>query len=313
MINFYKTIDSKIEKIDQNESGCWINITLPTAAEKNWITDTLGIPFEFLKASLDEEESSHIEVEGKMALIIIDVPYAEKFDDNIMYSTMPIGIVITPENIVTISTRDNPIIREFADGLIKNVQTELRTRFVFQMLLRIATHYLLHLKQIDKRSTQLEKQLRRSMRNKELIHLLDLEKSLVYFQTSIKSNELTLEKITKSKAIKLYEEDQELLEDVMIEIKQAIEMSNIYLSILSGTMDAFASVISNNLNIVMKVLTSITILMAIPTMVFSFYGMNIGAEFTALPGAKTVIVPLLISVGATVISAIFLKIKGMFK
>ncbi|MEG1886620.1 MAG: magnesium transporter CorA family protein [Oscillospiraceae bacterium] len=313
MINYYKTVGSVTQQIPQMEPGCWINVCAPDLEERNWLINSLDIPPEFLQASLDEEESSHIEAEDGQTLIIIDVPFAEMQDDGIAYYTIPIGIIVCPKNIVTVSIKDNSVIREFADGVIKGVNTTLRTRFFLQILLRMATRFLQHLKQIDKRSTHLERQLRKSMRNKELIQLLDLQKSLVYFQTSLKSNEITLEKITKNRAIALYEEDQELLEDVMIEIKQAIEMSNIYLSILSGTMDAFASVISNNLNIVMKVLTSITIVMAIPTMIFSFYGMNIGEAAGSLPFASNIIVPIVIAVIGTLIAAIFLLSKGMFK
>ena len=159
--------------------------------------------------------------------------------------------------------------------MVKGVQTNLKTQFVLRLMLRVAQRFLQFLKQIDKLSSSLEKQLRKSMKNKELINLLDVEKSLVYFSTSLKSDETTLEKLMRGKYIKLYEDDQDLLEDVLIEIKQSIEMSSIYLNILSGTMDAFASVISNNLNIVMKVLASVTIVISIPNIIAGFYGMNV--------------------------------------
>lgn len=191
------------------------------------------------------------------------------------YSTLPIGILVTKTNVITVCLRENPIISEFSEGVVKGVQTELRTQFVLRIMLRVATRYLQFLKQIDKLSSSLEKQLRKSMKNKELIQLLDVQKSLVYFSTSLKADETTLEKLMRGRYIKLYEEDQDLLEDVLIEIKQAIEMSSIYLNILSGTMDAFASVISNNLNIVMKVLASVTIVISIPNIIAGFYGMNV--------------------------------------
>ena len=147
---------------------------------------------------------------------------------------------------------------------------------MLHFVLRVATRYLQYLKQIDKISGHVEKELRKSMKNKELIQLLEISKSLVYFSSSLKADEITMEKMMRGRFIKLYEEDQDLLDDVIIELKQAIEMASIYLNILSGTMDAFASVISNNLNIVMKVLASITLIMSIPTIISGLYGMNVG-------------------------------------
>ena len=187
-------------------------------------------------------------------------------------------------------------------GQIRNLRTQLKTQFLLTILLRIAMKFLAYLKQIDKLTNLTEKQMQRSMKNKELIQMLDLQKSLVYFSTSLKSNEVTLEKILRGRIIKLYEDDQDLLEDVLTEIKQAIEMAGIYTSILSGMTDTFASVISNNLNIVMKRLTIITILMAIPTIVFSFYGMNV----TGLP-VPTSWFAVVISIVATVATWLILR------
>lgn len=311
MISYYKTIDGKIQLLNGKEENCWINVVSPTEAEIKELIDVFGVEPEFLRASLDEEESSHIENEEDHTLIIMDFPVVEKREEGVFYSTSPIGIILLEKYLFTISLKENPIIQEFCSGAVKNVQTAHRTQFVLHLLFRMANRFLQYLKKIDKVSDFLEKKLRKSMRNKELVQLLDLEKSLVYFQTSLKSDETTLEKILRGRYIKLYDDDQDLLEDVLIEIKQAIEMSNIYLSILSGTMDAFASVISNNLNIVMKALTSITIVMAIPTMIFSFYGMNIG-ENVGLPFAGNYLFPLGISVVATIVAGIILYKKEMF-
>lgn len=312
MIAYYKTVNGHMQQIEAYETGCWTNVYAPDPNELSLLTEQFDIPPEFLRSALDEEESSHLETEDDHTLIIIDAPYCEKIDDNITYSTMPIGIMMTPKDIITVSLRDNPVILEMADGVIKNVNTSHRTQFILHLLLRVATKFLQYLKQIDKRSSLSQRELRKSMKNKELIQLLELENSLVYFQTSLKSNEITLEKMLRSRNIKLYDEDQDLLEDVLIEIRQAIEMANIYLTILSGTMDAFASVISNNLNIVMKVLTSITIVMAIPTMVFSFYGMNIGESGGALPFAGDIWIPMAIALVTMVIVIIWLYRKKMF-
>ncbi|HCC34467.1 MAG TPA: magnesium transporter [Ruminococcaceae bacterium] len=301
-----------MRRLDEFRNDCWINVVAPDAKEQEELETRFEIPPEFLKAAMDEEESSRIDREDDHTLIIIDVPYLEKFNGSIIYMTMPVGIIMNERYIMTISLKDSPILQEFAEGTVKNVHTNHRTQFVLHIMLRMSTRFLQYLKQIDKQSGYLEMQLRKSMRNREIINLMDLQKSLVYFQTSLKSDEITLEKILRGRYIKMYDEDQELLEDVLIEIKQAVEMSNIYLSILTGTTDAFASVISNNLNIVMKVLTSITILMAIPTMIFSFYGMNIGSVAGGLPGAATIWIPLGFAVAVTLIVGIILYRKDMF-
>lgn len=275
MIRYYKTINGRMHVIDDQEPGCWIDVVNPDEKEINGLIQDFSLEPDFLRAALDEEESSRIEQEDDSTLIILDAPVAEKNGADVSYYTLPIGILVTKTNVITVSLRENPILAEFSEGVVKGVQTELRTQFVLHVMLRVATRYLQFLKQIDKLSSSLEKQLRKSMKNKELIQLLDVQKSLVYFSTSLKADETTLEKLMRGRYIKLYEEDQDLLEDVLIEIKQAIEMSSIYLNILSGTMDAFASVISNNLNIVMKVLASVTIVISIPNIIAGFYGMNV--------------------------------------
>lgn len=275
MIEYYKTINGRVRPLEDMEPGCWINVVNPDEKEINSLIQEFSLEPDFLRAALDEEESSRIEAEDGTTLIILDAPVAEKAGDGVSYSTLPIGILVTKTNVITVTLRENPLIAEFSEGVVKGVQTDLRTQFVLRLMLRVATRYLQFLKQIDKLSSSLEKQLRKSMKNKELIQLLDVQKSLVYFSTSLKADETTLEKLMRGRYIKLYEEDQDLLEDVLIEIKQAIEMSSIYLNILSGTMDAFASVISNNLNIVMKVLASVTVVISIPNIIAGFYGMNV--------------------------------------
>ncbi|MEG1027497.1 MAG: magnesium transporter CorA family protein, partial [Oscillospiraceae bacterium] len=275
MLNFYKTINNQMVSVDTISEGCWINVISPTAQEIDFIINNVKVQPDFLNAALDDEESSRIEIEDDQTLIIIDAPYTTQEGKALVYTTMPIGIIITQQHVVTVCLKDISPLTEINDKQFKNAQTYMKTRFVLTLLLRIAKSYLIKLKNINKLSSEIELQLQKSMKNKELIQLLGLEKSLVYFSTSLKADEITLEKILRGRVMKLYEEDQDLLEDVLIEFKQAIEMTNIYSGILSGTMDAFASVISNNLNIVMKVLTIITTLMAIPTMIFSYYGMNI--------------------------------------
>lgn len=282
MLEFYKTFGTETKKIDKPEPGSWISAIAPTEEEKNYLIEEMGILPEFVKSSLDAEESSHIDYDEdyNQTLVIVDYPSAEEVEDGydknmLQYTTLPLGIVIMKGYVVTISLYENLNIDDMAQGRIKGVNTDLKTRFLLLLLLRISQRYLIYLRQIDRISSRTEQRLHKSMQNKELIQMLGLEKSLVYFSTSLKTDEITLNKIMREKAIKLYDEDQDLLDDVLIEIHQAIEMCNIYSNILSGTMDAFASVISNNLNIVMKVLTVITIVMAIPNIIFSFYGMNV--------------------------------------
>jgi magnesium transporter len=307
LLTIHKTIDGKMTELDAIQDGCWVNLTYPSEEELNTVATTLNVEPAFLRAALDEEETSHVDVEEGQTLIIIDVPSVEKADA-VVYSTLPLGIIVTQKHIITVCLKESSIIKDFEDGLVKNAETKKRTSFILYLLLQVAKRFLQYLKQIDKIYNYMERQLYKSQRNKELIQLLDLEKSLVYFNTSLKANEVTLEKILRGRIITLYEEDHDLLEDVLIEVRQAIEMANIYSSIISGMMDAFASVISNNLNVIMKVLTSITILLTIPNIVFGLYGMNV----EGLPLAHLWWVPLVITGVAIAAVAVLLKRKDLF-
>ena len=308
MLTINKTIGGRMTALDSLEPGCWINLTHPNEEELQVVTDLLHVEPDFLRAALDEEETSRIDVEEGQTLIIIDTPAIEKSESAVVYSTAPLGIIVTEDNIVTVSLRESSVIRDFEDGLVRGVSTVKKTSFILHILLRVAKRYLQYLKQIDKIYNHMERQLHKTQRNKELIQLMDLEKSLVYFNTSLKANEVTLEKILRGRIVTLYEEDQDLLEDVLIEVRQAIEMANIYSSIISRMMDAFASVISNNLNVTMKVLTSITILLTIPNIIFSFYGMNVAG----LPWDQFFWVPIVMAVAAILVVGYVLKKKDLF-
>ncbi|MBO7394655.1 MAG: magnesium transporter CorA family protein [Ruminococcus sp.] len=275
MISYYTSDNGRLDPIDSIESGCWVSVIDPSPQEIKMLIDDFGLDSGFVKSSLDEEESSRIEREDDQTLIIVDTPVASTEEDETkVFYTMPIGIIITDENVFTISLHATQIIDEAVRGTIRNLRPTFKTRFVLQLLLRIAALFLYYLKQIDKLSSAAEQQLHDAMKNELLMQLLALEKSLVYFSTSLKANEATIEKIFRGRVIKLYDEDQDLLEDVLIEMKQAIEMSSIYSGILSHMMDGFSSVISNNLNIVMWRLTIVTILMEIPNIIFALYGIN---------------------------------------
>ena len=275
MLDIFKTIGDTLFTLEEIEDDAWINLVDPTPEEIDFIEGELGVDRDFLRAALDEEESARFLVENEQVLILVDTPYVEKTDDHIIYETLPLGIILTKNNIITVCLKNSIVLDQFEKNSVRSFSTFKKYRFVYQLLYKNAQRYLLYLRQIDRMSNYVEKQLHKSMKNKELIQLLDLEKSLVYITTALKANQIVLDKILKIDVIKKYADDEDLLDDVIIENKQAIEMANIYSGILSGMMDAFASVISNNLNIVMKLLTSITILMAIPTMFSSFYGMNV--------------------------------------
>ena len=306
MIHFYQTQENSVRTVNEPAPGCWISVIDPTAQEVQELIEGYGLDSGFVKSSLDEEESSRIEREDDQTLIIVDTAMSEiQTEETILFFTVPLGIIITKDYVFTISLRDNQVLRDMADGVVKGVQTRMKTRFVMQLLLRITAVYLQDLKQIDKTSYIMEQKLSSAMENKELIQMLELEKSLVYFSTSLKANEVTIEKLLRGRTIKLYDEDQDLLEDVLIEVRQAIEMSNIYSGIISSMVEAFGSVISNNLNFIMWRLTVVTIIMSIPTMIFSFYGMNT----THLPVPDTWF-PTLVSVLSTLLVAwVMLKQK----
>lgn len=278
MIQIYKSESensTNLKILDTIENGSWINIVAPSAEELILISKKTGVSLDFLRAALDDEETSRIDIEDDTLLVIVDIPFTEMEDNSLTYDTYPLAIIHTDKQLITVCLKNSKILTDFANEKIKSFYTFKKSRFILQILNRISTYYLLYLRQIDKKSLMIEKRLHKSMKNRELIQLHSLEKSLVYFSTSLKANEITLEKMLKLDIMQKYEADKDVLEDVIIENKQAIEMTEIYSNILASTMDFFASVISNNLNIVMKVLASVTILLAIPTIVSGIYGMNI--------------------------------------
>ncbi|PLT31268.1 magnesium transporter CorA family protein [Peribacillus deserti] len=287
MIEFFKTSEnSSFESIPEITKGCWINMLSPSEEEIKQVSSRLNIPVNFFKDALDDEERSRIEKEDSNVLIIVDFPYITHDEAGYpIYETIPIGMIINEECFITVSLKETPILLDFKNNKIKGFFTYKKTRFALQILFIISSYYLRYLKQINKKTDEAEKELHQSMKNKELYTFLSLEKSLVYFTTSLKSNKIVLEKMLRLNHLKMYEEDKELLADVIIENTQAIEMADTYSSILSGMMDAFASIISNNLNMVMKFLTSITIILSFPTMVASFYGMNVALPFEKNPHA----------------------------
>lgn len=275
MLRMFSTINGQVEQIEKPENGSWLCLSEPTDVELATVSQQTGVDLADLRAPLDDEERSRIDVEDDYTMIIVDIPTVEERGGRDWYETIPLSIIVTEDLIITVCMQDTPVLHPFMEGTIRGFNTFMRSRFILQILYRNASTYLRYLRIIDRESDKLEFKLRHAMQNREIMMLLELSKTLVYFTTSLKSNEIVMEKLTTLARIQQYPDDEDLLDDVIIENKQAIEMANIYSGILSGTMDAFASVISNNLNIVMKFLATITIVMSIPTMVSSFYGMNV--------------------------------------
>ncbi|MCD6101999.1 MAG: magnesium transporter CorA family protein [Candidatus Cloacimonetes bacterium] len=309
MIKIYKTIEKKLTKIGVEkirEKNSWIYIVSPTPEEIGTITNTFDIPKDFIEDPLDINETPRIEREKNSTLIIIQTPYYDDEEEHIKFITIPLGIILAKECLITVSSKDDDVLQNFFKGIVKNFSTNKRNRLILQILSKTATVYLNYLKRINRQTTEIENRLHKSMKNEELINLLDFEKSLVYFSTSLRSNELVMERLYKTGILTKFEEDEDFLEDLIIENKQALEMTNIHSNILSSMMDAFASVISNNLNMVMKFLTSVTIILMIPTLIASIYGMNIRLPFAKSPHAFA------ITIGASIIFSligVFIFIK----
>ncbi len=286
MIEIFKTLENcKLEEQNEVTKDCWIAMTAPSSQEIKEISRTCHLEEDVLRAALDDEERARIEVEDDYTLIVIDIPAIEKEivgkQVKERYITMPLAIISIKDRIITVCLVDTPVLTHIKSGQMKGFSTHKKTRFILQIFYRAATLFLQNLRSINRQSEMIEDKLHVSQKNKELFELLELQKSLVYFTTSLRSNEGVFEKMLKNEKVKRYPDDEDLLEDVIIENKQAMEMATIYSGILGGMVDTFASVISNNLNIVMKFLATVTIVMSIPTMIASFYGMNV-----PLPGSS---------------------------
>lgn len=301
MLQIFKSdINGKLNKINKIERGCWINLISPTEDEINLIINNIDVERDFLISALDEEESSRIDIENNETLLIFDTPYLEQELDVDIYDTYPLAIIYTEKALITVSLKETQVIKDFVKNKIPSFYTFKKFRFILQLLYRIASYYLIYLRQIEKKSLFLEKKLSKTMNNEGLIKLHSLEKSLIYFSSSLKSNQVTLDKLLKLERIQKYEEDKELLEDVIVENKQAIEMTDTYSEIISSTMEYFSSVISNNFNRVAKTLTVIATVMTIYSVVASTFGMNVKLPFEESPYA------LFITMGGTTVVVIII-------
>ncbi len=306
-----------LKRLDAIAPDAWINLCAPTEEELRTVQDALNLPGEFLRYPLDEEERPRIDIDDDSGhiLILADFPYVRREEINTKYETMPVGIIIAAKCLVTVSLREVSVLDQFRNNRVRDFLTGYRTRFTFQIMFAGAKDYLKLLRYMDKTIDAAEIQLSKSVSNKELFKLMELGKSLIYFSTSLKSNESVLEKLMRAKYLRQYEEDEEFLDDVLIEYRQALEMANIYASIINGTMDAYASIISNNLNVVMKFMAAMTIVLAVPNVITSFFGQNVAfpfnqAAFVSAPW------PFILTAGLTVVATGFtiwwLNRRGMF-
>ena len=278
MIKFYKTDDVRMLPLEEFESRCWVEMVNPTDDEVEEICAVSGIPEELLKAALDEEESARVEVDEGATMYIVDSPMLVDTEEGDTYTTIPVAIIYNPKCIVTVSLNNNPVLMGFHSNRCR-VSTSKPVGFVLNFMLENVKRFSALLKQIDKRSLRLQAELHKTMRNQELIELLELQNSLVYFSTALSANATVHGRLSRLESVQNNEDYQDLHEDVLIETKQAVEMCTIYRDILKTTMDAFSSVISNNVNNVVKRLTIITILVAIPTLIAGLLGMNVKLPF----------------------------------
>ena len=262
-------------EIDTFEPGAWINLVNPSQEESAQVADRFGIDIADLRAPLDVEETSRIAVEDDYTLIIVEVPTYEERNNKSYYVTIPLGIIVTDNAVITTCIEKLTLFDNFFNHRVRNFYTFMKTRFVFQILYRNAELYLTALRSIDRQSDKLEAEMENATRNEQLIDMMELEKSIVYLKASLKMNERIVKKLSgNASSLKKYIEDEDLLEDTLIETQQAIEMATIYENVLNAMTETSAAIISNNQNTIMKTLALMTMALDIPTVIFSAYGMN---------------------------------------
>ena len=281
MVKFFKSKEEKMTRLEAFERGCWVDLVNPTDDELEDVCALTEIPEEMLKAALDEEEAARIERDEGAFLCLLDTPTITDTDEGDTYETIPMALIYNEKCLVTVSLRGNAVLGDFISRRV-SVDTTKPVLFILTFMMGNAKRFLSNLRQLDKKSLRVQAELHRSMKNKELIQLLEIENSLVYFSTSLSANINVYNKLERTPAVAGNEDYKDLFDDVVIETRQAMEMCNIYRDILSGTMDAYASVISNNLNVVMKLLAVITLVISVPTLIASLWGMNVWVPFADL-------------------------------
>ena len=279
MINVYRTDDRIISEIDQYMAGAWVKLTAPTLEECAEISDRFHMDIADVRAALDDEESSRINLEDDYTLILVDIPSAEMRNNRHSYTTIPLGILIAEDVVITVCAEETAVLRSFVEQRVRDFSTKKQMRFTYQVLYNACMVYQSLLRSIDRKRTEIEERIDKNTEDVDLIDLHELESNLVYFATSLRANGVVLDRLTRYGRLRQYSEDQELLEDVIIENRQAIEMTQIYRDIINGTRELMSTVINNRLNNVMKYLAAITIVMSIPTIISGLWGMNVGGKW----------------------------------
>jgi magnesium transporter len=275
MFTTYQWVDGALKEVSTPSGACWINLADPSTEEITTVQELTHIPREFLTDPLDKDERPRLEIEDEFTLLVVHVPFHEPHENLIPFQTIPLGIVLTKNSVVTICNRQTPVTSTYLDQIRRVCPPEDLFRFAFQVLWHSAILYLRYLRDIRQRADMVEQNLHESISNEALMGLLNIQKSLVYFTTSLKANDILIGRLEHTRQLDIPDKDLDVLEDVAIEYRQALEMATIHSNILTGTLDTFASIISNNLNNVMKYLTSITVVLMLPTLVASIYGMNV--------------------------------------
>ena len=282
MIAMYKTDDRIIREIEAYEPGAWINLTAPTLEECADISEQFGMDIADVRAALDDEESSRISIEDTYTLVLVDIPSAEVRNNRHSYTTIPLGILMTEEVVITVCAEETAVLRTFVEQRVREFSTKKQMRFTYQILYNACMVYQSLLRSIDHKRTEIEERIDQNTEDVDLIDLHELESNLVYFATSLRANGVVLDRLSRYGNLRKYNEDLELLEDVVIENKQAIEKTQIYRDIIKGTRELMSTVINNRLNNAMKYLAAITIVMSIPTIISGLWGMNVSGKWMPL-------------------------------
>ena len=313
MMNIYMTENGVLNEVKELQPGVWVKLTKPDAEENQMIVEHYGIDYSDVVAALDDEESSRIEVEDDYTLILIDIPINEIRNGESYYTTIPMGIILTEDAVITVCREEAEIFERNLRFKMRKFSTRKKMRFVYQILLRSTNLYQAYLRVIDKRRSEIEHRVSvDDTEDTDLIHLHELETNLVYFATSLSANRIVLERLTRYERIEQYPEDKELLDDVIVENRQAIEMTNIYRDIIQGARELVSTILNNRLNNAMKLLTCVTLVMAIPTIISGIYGMNVSSQWMPLsttPYGFYIICGMIASI--CVIALLILKKKKM--
>ena len=312
MISRYITDNGTLREINENTPGMWINLTAPSHDESLEIAERYNIDITDVRAALDEEESSRVDVNEDYVLILFDIPTVEIRHNQEAYTTIPLGIIWTDEAIITVCSVETPVIKHFIVNHLRDFTTKKQVRFTYQIIYRTNMLYQSYLRIIDRRRLEMEERMGGVTENADIVNLHELESNLVYFDTSLRANRMIVDRLTRYSGIKKFPEDQELLDDVIVENLQAIEMTQIYRDILKGTRELMSTMIDNRQNEIMKYLTAITIVMAIPTIISGIYGMNVNGEGMPFAGSRygfTIVCGITLLV--CVVVAFFLKRRKM--